>query len=326
MNFKSTKKMIIMANEELWINGRISDLMIISQSPFYKDSHYGKHIHGNPKIQKDMRISKSVYNDLMAYFKGNGWNWTDGMNHIINEKLNMINTSKRTAFTDIEIVMVIPKTRNLEELNRKSFILTVYNTKSDFNDSYVHHDGFNKVFNFNFELMDFSLLPINILSNLKRTADFHLNYSNPYDNISEMDYYKRLEEIHEINLSKCYIVRFPLNNYLDINREGQYQSSRLRGWHDGLYVFDDFNHHRLYFRLEWEYQLQSLHFRGVFLHRIDFMHLVKNADMKNVRESHESLLNNTHDREFMESALKDAEEMKEWIDKKIAFYKKNLGR
>ena len=56
------------------------------------------------------------------------------------------------------------------------------------------------------------------------------------------------------------------------------------------------------------------------------MYLVQSADYGKVNNAHESLLNNVHDKEFMESALKDAEDMREWIDNQIAFYKKNLGR
>lgn len=324
--------MINMANEERWMNGWISDLKQVNQSPFFKESHHDKYIHGKPKKQKDIRLPMSVYNDLMTYFKGNGWNWTEGMSNLINEKLEMINTSKRTIFNNIELVMLIPKTRNLKELNDKSFILTLYNTKTDFENEFIYDDGFNKTFNFHYELEDFSFLPIDIFNNLKRNIEFHLSLHNPYKTLEWREFHERLEENQDIKLSDYYFVRFPLNNYLDINREGQYQHSGWRGYHEGLYVFDDFNHHRLYFQLEWKYapystsDFGSINLRGYFMHKTDFMYIVKNADMKNVRDCHESLLNNTHDREFMESALKDAEEMKEWIEEHIAFYKKNLGK
>ncbi len=321
-----------MANEERWINGWISDLKQVNQSPFFKESHHGRYVRGEPMEKVDFKIPKTAYKDLMTYFKGNGLTKTEGFNQLVSDKLNIINSHKRTIFNNIELVMMIPKTMNLKELNDKSFILTLYNTKTDFENEFIHNEGFNKTFNFNYELMDFSFLPIDIFNNLKKNIEFHLFSHNPYKTGGIMKYYQRLEEHQDLKMSDYYFVRFPLNNYLDINREGQYQHSGMRGWHEGLYVFDDFNHHRLYFQLEWKYtpyqtsESGSLKLRGYFLNKIDFMYIVKNADMKNVRDCHESLLNNSHDREFMESALKDAMEMKEWIENKIAFYEKYLGR
>lgn len=318
-----------MANEKRWLNGWISDALYLNQSPFFKESHHYKYKHGEAREKVSFYISKSAYNDLMNYFKGNGLTLTDGMNNILNDKLEMINTSKRTVFNDIELIMIIPKTRNLAELNDKSFILTLYNVKTDFENGFIYDKGFNKSFNFNFELEDFSFFPelMDIFNNMKRDVNFNIINHNPYGSGEFKEYHQRLEDFHELDLSKCYFVRFPLNNYLDINREGQYQSSRWRGWHEGLYIFDDFNRHRLYFQMRWRYDLSGMvRFRGEFLPMIEFMHDVKNADMKNVRDCHESLLNNNHDREFMEASLKDAEEMKEWIEHQIDFYKRNLGK
>lgn len=316
-----------MANDKNQLNGWISDYFQVNQSPFYKKEHHGKYIHGKPKKQKDMRIPISIYNDLDYYFKENGLNWTDGMLNVIYDKLDMINTSKRTIFNDVELIVIIPKTRSLSELNDKSIILAAYNTGTDFKNEFIHDGGFKKTFNFNYELKDFSFLPIDILMNLKNDAYFNLAASNPYVKGNWREYLQRLENHYKLDLNKSYLVRFPLNNYLDVKREGQYQSSRLRGWHDGLYVFDDFNHHRLYFKLDWEYTPSgAIRCRGEFLHVTDFMYLVQSADYGKVNNAHESLLNNDHDREFMESALKDAEKMRDWIDDQIAFYKKNLGR
>ena len=326
------KRMIIMTNEEKWMNGWISDRKGINQSPFFKESHHGRYVRGEPMEKVDFKIPKTAYKDLMTYFKGNGLSKSEGFNQLVSEKLSMINTHKRTIFNNIELVLMIPKTGNLKELNDKSFILTLYNTKTDFENEFIYDDGFNKTFNFHYELMDFSFLPIDIFNNLKKNIEFHLSIHNPYKTGEFKDYHQRLEENQDLKLSDYYFVRFPLNNYLDIKREGQYQHSGKRGYHEGLYVFDDFNHHRLYFRLEWKYapyptsDFGSINLRGYFMHQTDFMYTVKNADMKNVRDCHESLLNNTHDREFMESALKDAEEMKDWIENQIAFYEKNLGR
>ena len=321
-----------MANEERWMNGWISDLKQVNQSPFFKESHHGRYVRGEPMEKVDFKIPKTAYKDLMTYFKGNGLSKSEGFNQLVSDKLGMINTHKRTIFNNIELIMMIPKTRNLKELNDKSFILTLYNTKTDFENEFLYNDGFNKTFNFHYELMDFSFLPIDIFNDLKNNIDFDLSMHNPYKTGEFKEYHQRLEENHDLKLSDYYFVRFPLNNYLDINRDGQYQHSERRGFHEGVYVFDDFNHHRLYFRLEWKYapyptsDFGSINLRGYFMNKIDFMYIVKEADMKNVRDCHESLLNNNHDREFMESALNDAEEMKEWIENHIAFYKKNLGK
>lgn len=329
--------MINMTNDERWIYGWISDLRSVNQTPFFKESHHGRYVRGEPMELVNFKIPKTAYKDLIEYFKGNGLTKTEGFNQLVSDKLNMINTHKRTIFNNIEIVMMIPKTRNLEELNKKSFVLVLYNTKTDFENEFIYDEGFNKTFNFNYELEDFSFLPIDIFNNLKTNIQFHISMHNPYKNAEFKEYHQRLEKetqysAPELKLSDYYFVRFPLNNYLDIKREGQYQHSGKRGYHEGLYVFDDFNHHRLYFQLEWKYtpyptsESGSITLRGYFMHQTDFMYSVKNADMKNVRDCHESLLNNTHDKEFMESALKDAEEMKEWIEHQIAFYKKNLGK
>lgn len=308
-------------------NGWMFNTFKINQSPFDKDKYHGKYIRGEPKKSESIRIPKTVHNDLMTYFEGNGMGFSEGVNKILADRLQMINSSKRTCFNNIELIMIIPYTSNLEELNDKSQIITVYNTKSDFENAFIYQEGFNKQFNINYELENFSFFPMDILKNLKKDVEFHMSGTNPYKTMEWKEYHQRMMEHLDLDFNKCYFVRFPLNNYLDVNREGEFQSSRLRGWHEGLYIFDDFNHRRLYFKMEWEYDsVKLIKFRGVFLNKIDFMYIVKNADMKKVRDCHESLLNNTHDREFMESALKDAEDMKEWIEHQIAFYKKNLGR
>ena len=317
-----------MTNDKKMINGWISDVLPINQSPFHKDSHYEKYIRDAPMEKISFRIPKTAYNDLLTYFKGMGMEKSEGFKKILTDKLEMINTSKRTIFNNSELIMVIPKTRSLSELNDKSFILTLYNVKTDFKKGFIYQDGFNKTFNINYELEDFGFFfPMDILRNLNKDVIFNSASSNPYVKGDFQEYHKRLEEFHELMLSDCYFVRFPLNNYLDINRDGQYQSSRLKGWHEGIYAFDDFNQYRLHFKLEWRYDNSGLiHFRGEFIPLSEFMFIVKNADMKNVRDCHESLLKNSHDREFMESSLRDAEEMKDWIENQIAFYKKNLGR
>lgn len=288
--------------------GKQMELMRINRSPFDKDVYHEKYVRDAPMEKVSFRIPKTAYNDLMTYFKGNGMDKSEGFNQILTDKLQLINSSKRTCFNNVELIMLLPKTKNLEELDDKSQIIACYNTKSDFHESYEYNDGFGKSFNIQYEMEEFceDFFSLEPLQNMKESNVFGVNFGEMMDWDS---FSAKLGELYEdLDMEDCYFVRFPLNNYLDVNRQGQFQHSRYMGKHQGIYIFDVFGYRRFYCLFNWSYHESGViayNFR--FLPMGEFMRILEDSPHKNLNECYENLKNSKKDKEEIEELINKTE-------------------
>ena len=296
----------------------MSDWQILGmmKSPFYKETHHGKYKKGEAQIKPNFKITPTAYNDLMRYFKANGLNETDGFRQIVWDKLEKINTfQKRRVFNNIEFIMLLPKTDSTIELNEKARIIALYNTDCDFIEDYNYQKGFDKSFNYQYDLKPFGegffresmgILNSTKVSKVKRV--------NKGDLIDWKSFLSRLEELNkeeqwDLNLRDCYFVRCPLNNYLDVNRGGQFQSSVYDGEHEGIYIFDDFKR-RIFCILYWTYSMENknIAFDITFVIMKEFMEILEKSDFKPLRESYSDLKNSDYDKNRMRKLIEYEEQ------------------
>jgi len=290
------------------MNNDYFQILRLNKSPFYKERHHDKYVKGKRGVKVDFKISETAYNDLMKYFKGMGLNKTEGFKQIIWDKLEMINTSRRTCFNNVEVIMLIPRSRSVDELNEESRIIGLYNTESDFIDEFNHLDGFDKSFNYRYDLHGFyeDFFPMDIVNSTKESPIYRVN-KRDLQNWDSL--YARLDELYGLGNGDWDFVRFPLNNYLDVNREGQFQSPSYRGKHEGIYIFDDLNNKRLYCLLNWSYSLENKNvlFDFSFVHMSEFMYILHDADYKKLRDSYKDLKNSDYDKEQFDMLIKNVE-------------------
>lgn len=280
----------------------------LSKSPFYKKSHHDKYVRGKKSVKVDFKISETAYNDLIRYFKGNGMTKTEGFKQIIWDKLEMINTfQNRRNFNNIEFIMIFPKTDNLEELNKKAVIIALYNTAEDFIDGFHHEEGFDNKFNYQYDLNLFGKTffekEMMILNSTKESSVYRVNLGDLEDWDS---FYRRLDDLYDLGHERYYFVRCPLNNYLDVKMEGQYQSKdHTRGDHDAIYVFNDFER-SLYCQIKWNYSLemQSIIFEIEFIMMSKFIEILYNSDFKPLRESLGDVQNSEYNKNKIDTLIR----------------------
>ena len=212
------------------------------ESPFHKEYEY-KQGQNAPTL----RINPNITRELKNHFEESNMTWTDGMSLIIHDYLDRLCLQRQT-FNHIEVIMLIPKTDDLDELNNKSKIIAYINTKTDFNE-YYEHKGFDGEYNLVYELKPFDELnfPINLLRETKNSCLINTPKEDceSFERFKESQkkLYSDLEDDEGndegLDLDDCYFVRFPINNYLDIKKNGAYNHDFLRKDHLGLYVFHD---------------------------------------------------------------------------------------
>lgn len=295
----------------------------MDKSPFYKESHHEKYKRGKEQPKPSFRIPESAYNDLMRYFKANGMNETDGFRQLVWDKLESINTFReRRCFNQIEFIMLIPRNADIISMTENSRIIALYNTESDFIKKFNHQNGFKKDFNYHYDLNYFNegffRKEMQIINSTKESKVFRVNKND----LREWDrFYSRLEKLIEedeewdLNLADCYFVRCPLNNYLDVKREGQFQSSVYRGDHEGIYVFYDSWKKRFYCHIYWNYDLESrsIAFKVYFITMEEFMMTLKDADFRPLRESYGDLEHSEYEKKRLDSFIKGQEEILDFL-------------
>lgn len=303
---------------------RLNKTIPINQSPFHKESHFDHYKRGSKKMKVDFKISPSAYNDLLTYFNGRNIDKSDGFREIIFDKLETINTWKNNCFNNIEILMLIPiwKIKEKQHLSKHSDIIGVINTECDFIDSYNHVQGFQKTpLNIRYEMKQIHEynFPFDILQSTKEPCLFHFESEDLKDFDS---FYNRLDELTEFHLDEYAFTRFPLNNYLDINRQGEFQHPKYMGKHQGIYIFDNIGYRRLFWIIDWEYSGDGFitFSNSRFIDMVDFMKIVKNADYKPLRDYYKSVWEEDQRRESIERDLKEAIELKEYAESRIKFY------
>ena len=205
------------------------------ESPFHDE--YVKDYTGNKPNLPTFRINKYMLEDLENHFKKSNMTWTDGMTQMIHEYLDRICLERRT-FNHLEVIMLIPKSDSIDEMESKSKIIAYINSNTDFKE-YYEHKAFEGEYNILFELMPFDELnfPMNILRETKDSCVINTSKEDCESFEKFKDSQKELYD--DIDLDDCYFVRFPLNNYLDVKNENGYAHGLFNMEHLGLYVFHD---------------------------------------------------------------------------------------
>lgn len=247
----------------------------MKKSPFHEDYV------SNPKSDKrpTIRIPIEAYNQLNNYFEENNLDFSKGIRSLCYDKLDTI-CNERKTFNNLEVFMLIPK-MNLpypydENFDINSFqknfyhILTTYseiiavvNTECDFKNNFNHIRSFNDDYVLCYQMEDFKAenFPLHILQNTNESKVYrtHEGALNSFHSLQN-----RLGEVfHDSNdfsldVNDCYFVRFPLNNYLDEFRSGQYQQEAFSNTHEGVYVFEAFDGAiRHYCYIDWDYSKEN---------------------------------------------------------------------
>ena len=308
------------------------DFLATSKSPFYKESHHDKYKRGKQSVKVDFKIPETAYNDLMKYFKANGKSKTEGFEEMVWKKLETINTFRQKCFNNIEFIMLIPKTDDIAELTDKSRVIALYNTDCDFVDGFNYeYGGFDKSFNYQYDLSQFGKgffgMEMLILNSTKETSV--RNGRVTLGDLTDWDsFFARLEEIGkeeewDLNLRDCYFVRCPLNNYLDVNRDGQFQSPNRNGDHKAIYVFNDFKK-SLFCIIDWRYTQSSLgngdiSFYTYFVPMGEFIKILSESNYKPLRDSIADINNSEYNKRALE-VLIDGQE--KWLELLKATYEK----
>ena len=231
--------------------------MRMDKSPFYKDR--SKRTDNDIK-SKSIKFPRLLYNDLDKFFKSEGFEtFTDGIKHICQDALDCVCPERKT-FNQLEVIMLIPKTDDINQLEAKSRIISIINTECDFDDDYIH-DGFNEQYNLTYPLTDFkkTLFPFGTYANLKESKVYRTNIRdlkswNSFKNRQNELYSSSVEKDESLNLDDCYFVNFPLNNYLDIYDKGKYHDDSFENTHHGVFIFrNHLDNKFLFCNIGWEY-------------------------------------------------------------------------
>jgi len=220
------------------------------QSPFHKEY--------KDKTEKiDVRLSVQAQKDLKKHFEGLYGNkkgaFSKGIQSICHDYLDKL-CFERKIFEHLEVIMLIPKTDNIKALEVKSHIIAFINHDIDFEEYYIssHRKGEDYL---TYDLMDFKEenFPMNLL---KETEDSAVIFT-PKEELNMFSNFKRRQGqlYQELDIDDCYFVRFPLNNYLDKNLNGQFHHHTFKGNHIGLILLEDIIADRkLFMIVDWFYE------------------------------------------------------------------------
>lgn len=248
----------------------------IDKSPFKFERNY----HAK-SVSKSFRLPEDVFKELMIYYDGvfgEENNPTKAFNDLAIEKLDNI-CRERKAYQDLNIMMLIPKTDDLEVLNKNSEIIGFFTVDdvSDLNQDVLIRDESEDTILIRNELGH---------TTIEQSYNF-IKYINPkcfkfdMNDVSSIDDFKiRLNKAYpKIDLSDAYVVQFELNNYFDIFRNGEFQSSILNNTHIGAYTFFDMalkrdgasENRKLYCIIRWKYNSNILNLDFRFMSDSKFM-------------------------------------------------------
>lgn len=243
-------------------------LLPMRKSPFHDDNL----ANSKEDTRKTIRIPTEAYDRMNDYFEANNMNFSEGVRSLCYEKLDTI-CNERKTFNNLECFMLIPNVKikdfdvnDMESavkqiyhiLNSESQIIAIVNTECDFRSDFNHVRSFNDDYNLIYEMKPFEAenFPMHILQNTKETCVYRTNKKalNSFHTFKD-----RLSILFpNLNVDDCYFVRFPLNNYLDEFRSGQFQQEAFRNNHEGAYIFTDYDGILKYYCfIDWSYSHES---------------------------------------------------------------------
>jgi len=237
----------------------------MNKSPFHDETLSAETL----DKRKTVRFTNEEYNQLNKYFEENNLEFSEGIRSLCYAKLDTI-CNERKTFPNLEVIMLIPKMslpypkdenvdvegfaeNYFEILIEASQIIAIINTDIDFRSGFNHSNAFNDEVNYklDYELKDFKAenFPMEIIQNTNESHVYRTNEGDLNDFDSFKDRQKELyshkfiakDDFSNLNVDDCYFVRFPLNNYLDEFRSGQFQQKLYSNYHEGVYVFEAVN-------------------------------------------------------------------------------------
>lgn len=258
----------------------------MTQSPFHKNRNL------NGKTQSiSFRIPIEVYDDLKEYFSGlhDENPITNGLKDFSINILNHV-CMERKIFSKLNVILLIPKTDDIDELNEKTEIIGFFNDDIDYVKSLNTENYVGDIpdYDIRYDLPSFEKdgeyinhFILKVIQNTRIGSFYKIH--NP--SITSQDIFKeKLDELYpQIDLDKCYLVLTHLNNYFDEFRNGQFQSKEYNNYHDGAYVFTDYNERRkLYCSISWIYSsdFENITFDIKFMSELSFSTMVYNTEDK----------------------------------------------
>ena len=262
----------------------------MNKSPFHDDKLSNSKSDKRPTI----RIPIEAYNQINRYFEENNMNFSEGVRSLCYDKLDTI-CNERKTFNNLEVIMLIPKINkdkidltDVESavneyyhiLNSYSEIIAVINTECDFRRDFNHLRKFDDDYNLVYEAKEFNPqnFPMHILQNTKESKVYRTNQSTLNSFHSFKD--RQSELYPNLNVDDCYFVRFPLNNYLDEFRSGQFQQREFSNAHEGAFIFEIEIDLKYYCFIDWSYfrDTESLYFEIYFSSQDDFITEISNSN------------------------------------------------
>lgn len=254
-------------------------LLPMRKSPFHDDSLANSKSDKRPTI----RIPSEAYERLNNYFEANNLDFSKGIRSLCYDKLDTI-CNERKTFNNLEVFMLIPKIKidniDLDDmesavnlyyniLNTTSQIIAIVNTECDFREDFNHVRRFEDDYNLSYEMKEFNAenFPMNILRNTKDSCVYRTNkkdlnsfytFKDCQSQLYDDNRFSTMEDMFSLGVDDCYFVHFPLNNYLDEFRNGQFQQKDFSNSHEGVYVFEARNGlFKHYCFINWDYSKEN---------------------------------------------------------------------
>lgn len=283
------------------------------QSPFYKNRNL------NGKTQSiSFRIPIEVHDDLKNYFSGlhDENPITNGLKDFSINILNHV-CSERKIFSKLNLVLLIPKTNDIKELNEKTEIIAFFNDDIDYVKSLNTENYIGDIpdYDISYDLASleensyFEHFILKVIQNTKIGTFYKIH--NPSITSHEILKEKLCELYPNIDLDECYIVLTHLNNYFDDFRNGQYQSREYNNYHDGAYVFTDYDKRRkLYCCISWIYSsdFENITFDVKFMGETSFSSMVFHTEDKDFIDKFDKIITNE---DLLDSLLEHRERILE---------------
>lgn len=228
----------------------------MTNSPFHKQ----RNLKGKSK-PITFRLPLEAYEDLKEYFEGvyEKDALSKGMKELSFRALDSV-CLERKNYNNLVVFMFIPKTDDIDDLHYFSEIFAFIDLDNDIENNFNVVSQFDDEFNIFYNLVNFNEenMPMGIFAHSKESCLHRLRKDVVCDSFNSLsvglyNLYPQLKEKDE-GLEDFYLVRFPLNNYLDTFRNGQYQSLTYNKEHEGAFIFYDIVENRkIYCTIKWEY-------------------------------------------------------------------------
>jgi hypothetical protein len=283
------------------------------QSPFHKERNLQ-----DKTTSVSFRLPTEAYNDLMDYFNNifDSNAKTNGFKKISLNALDMI-CSERKTYNNLECFMLIPKTDDIGELYDSEIIVFI-NDDIDFENDFNLVSKFNDDYNLVYSLYDFTEenVPFGIFTNVRESCLYRLRKDFALE--SWYSFTSALGTLYkDLNLDDCYIVRFPLNNYLDVFRDGQYQNETYKDDHIGAYVFEDISSKRkIYCKIVWNYthEMNLISFDLIFEPESEFINDIYKMNDKRLNEAINDVITDKHRIDVLLEIRKNIEDELSFVD------------